>query len=79
MNAPGAGYGNLEVSVNSGRVTSHVSNVNKEKFNASFIPHEVGRYRVDVKFNGEKVANSPAFVEVSGFHCSRSHVGYVRK
>ena len=35
-----------------------------EKFTANFIPHDPGRHRVDVKFNGEKVPNSPWFVEV---------------
>ena len=33
-------------------------------YEASFIPHEEGRCRVDVKFNGEKVPHSPWFVEV---------------
>ena len=33
-------------------------------FQANFIPHDPGRHRVDVKFNGEKVPNSPWFVEV---------------
>ncbi len=61
----GAGFGNLEMSVNGGRVTSHVSaRDSRERFSASFIPHEPGRHRVDLKFNGEKVYNSPWFVEV---------------
>ena len=61
----GAGFGNLEMSVNGGRVTSHVSaRDSRERFSASFIPHEPGRHRVDLKFNGEKVHNSPWFVEV---------------
>jgi hypothetical protein len=50
--------------VNGGRVTSHVHTVSNEKFQANFIPHDPGRHRVDVKFNGEKVPNSPWFVEV---------------
>jgi hypothetical protein len=36
----------------------------QERFEANFIPHDPGRHRVDVKFNGEKVPNSPWFVEV---------------
>ena len=38
--------------------------MSKEQFKANFIPHDLGRHRVDVKFNGEKVPNSPWFVEV---------------
>ena len=65
MDGRGAGFGNLEMSVNGGRVTSHVSSRDaRERFSASFIPHEAGRHRVDVRFNGEKVQNSPCFVEV---------------
>ena len=60
----GAGFGNLEIIVNGGRVTSHVHTISKEQFKANFIPHDLGRHRVDVKFNGEKVPNSPWFVEV---------------
>ena len=60
----GAGFGNLEIIVNGGRVTSHVSTVEpQKKFSANFIPHEAGRHRIDVKFNGEKIG-SPRFVEV---------------
>ena len=45
-------------------MTSHVSMVSKEKFAANFIPHQAGRHRVDIKFNGEKVPHSPWFTEV---------------
>ena len=45
-------------------MTSHVHTISKETFKANFIPHDPGRHRVDVKFNGEKVPNSPWFVEV---------------
>ena len=45
-------------------MTSHVHTISNEKFQANFIPHDPGRHRVDVKFNGEKVPNSPWFVEV---------------
>ena len=64
MEGRGAGFGNLEIIVNGGRVTSHVHTMSKEQFQANFIPHDLGRHRVDVKFNGEKVPNSPWFVEV---------------
>ena len=65
MAAKGAGLGNLEVLVNGGRVSSHVSSMSAEEtYEASFIPHEEGRCRLDVKFNGEKVPHSPWFVEV---------------
>ena len=61
----GAGFGNLEIIVNGGKVTSHVSTVEpQKKFSANFIPHEAGRHRIDVKFNGEKIG-SPRFVEVN--------------
>ena len=46
-------------------MTSHVSTVEpQKKFSANFIPHEAGRHRIDVKFNGEKIG-SPRFVEVN--------------
>ena len=35
-----------------------------EKFTANFIPHDAGRHRLDVKFNGDKVPGSPWFCEV---------------
>ena len=61
----GAGFGNLEIIVNGGKVTSHVSTVEpQKKFSSNFIPHEAGRHRIDVKFNGEKIG-SPRFVEAS--------------
>ena len=61
----GAGFGNLEIVVNGGRVTCHVSRIEQqEKFSANFIPHEAGRHRLDVTFNGDKVPHSPWFCEV---------------
>ena len=45
-------------------MSSHVSTVEpQKKMSANFISHEVGRHRIDVKFNGEKIG-SPRFVEV---------------
>lgn len=44
--------------MNGGRVTSHVHTISKEQFKANFIPHDPGRHRVDVKFNGEKVTKN---------------------
>ena len=65
VDGQGAGFGNLEIIVNGGKVTSHVSTLEpQKKFSANFIPHDSGRHRVDVKFNGEKVPHSPWFVEV---------------
>ena len=79
----GAGFGNLEIIVNGGKVTSHVSTVEpQKKFSANFIPHEAGRHRVDVKFNGEKIG-SPRFVEVldiknSGYSLDQISIIYSR-
>lgn len=53
------------MSVNGGRVSSHVSRKTKESFACSFTPADMSRHRVDVKFNGEKVQGSPWFLEVS--------------
>ena len=38
----GAGFGNLEIVVNGGRVSSHVSalSAESERFQASFTPHD---------------------------------------
>ena len=61
----GAGFGNLEIVVNGGRASCHVSRIEQqEKFSANFIPHEAGRHRLDVTFNGDKVPHSPWFCEV---------------
>ena len=57
--------------MNHGRVSSHVSKDSKERYAASFIPHDPGRHRVDVKFNGEKLAQTPVFVEVSSSRNTR--------
>ena len=64
VDGSGAGFGNLEISVNGGRVTCHVAKAGEEKFTANFIPHDAGRHRLDVKFNGDKVPGSPWFCEV---------------
>ena len=49
--------------MNGGRVTSHVHTISKEQFKANFIPHDPGRHRVDVKFNGEKVTKNIYFIK----------------
>ena len=67
VDGTGAGLGKPVVQVNGGKVSCHVSKTSSEKFMANFIPHAEGRHRIDVKFNGEKVSQSPFFVEVS-FH-----------
>ena len=65
MEGNGAGFGNLEIVVNGGRASCHVSRIEQqEKFSANFIPHEAGRHRLDVTFNGDKVPHSPWFCEV---------------
>jgi len=65
VDGSGAGYGNLEIIVNGGRVSCHVAKSDSdEKFTANFIPHDAGRHRLDVKFNGDKVPGSPWFCEV---------------
>ena len=45
-------------------MTCHVAKAGEEKFTANFIPHDAGRHRLDVKFNGDKVPGSPWFCEV---------------
>ena len=64
VDGTGAGLGKPVVVVNGGKVSCHVSTTSTEKFNANFIPHTAGRFRLDIKFNGEKVPQSPLFVEV---------------
>ena len=55
----------MEIIVNGGRVSCHVAKSDSdEKFTANFIPHDAGRHRLDVKFNGDKVPGSPWFCEV---------------
>ena len=54
-------------------LASRVSSYEQERFEANFIPHDPGRHRVDVKFNGEKVPNSPWFVEVKVRHIVQTY------
>ncbi len=61
----GAGQGKPSVIINGGKVASHVSSSGQEQFIANFIPHHEGRFRIDIKFNGEKVQQSPLFIEVT--------------
>jgi hypothetical protein len=68
VDTAGAGPGKPEVTVNGGKVSCHVatsSSTSTQKFVANFIPSQETRHRIDVKFNGEKVQQSPIFVEVS--------------
>mgnify|MGYP002822500529 CR=1 FL=1 len=53
-----------------------------EKFTANFIPHDAGRHRLDVKFNGDKVPGSPWFCEVRNhliFDLQVSHLNFDKK
>jgi len=63
-----AGSGNLEILVNSGRVTSEVKNLGNHHFLASFIPHSVSFHTIEMKFNGEHVSGSPWKCEIFPSH-----------
>lgn len=55
MDTSQAGLGSLDVSVNSGQITSSVKSVSNGLYVASFVPHKAIPHTIDVLFNKEPV------------------------
>lgn len=65
VDASAAGRGQLEISINQGRVPNSVTMEGPGRCLVTFIPASPGTYIVDVTFNGELVKGCPARVDVS--------------
>lgn len=62
-----AGPGNLEVTVNGGRVPTSAQAQGPHTYAISFTPREPIAHTVDLRFNGEDVPGSPFSCQVSYF------------
>lgn len=60
-----AGPGNLEVTVNGGRVPTSAQAQGQHTYAISFTPREVQNHTVDLRFNGQDVPGSPFICKVS--------------
>lgn len=60
-----AGPGNLEVTVNGGRVPTSAQAQGQHTYAISFTPRESQNHTVDLRFNGQDVPGSPFTCEVS--------------
>ena len=68
-----AGAGNLEILVNGGHVTSYVTPLGGQKFQASFIPHTRGTHSLDIHFNKEPLPGVLFLFLFFYFHFFRSY------
>ncbi|CAB3401181.1 unnamed protein product [Caenorhabditis bovis] len=64
VDAVEAGKGQLEISVNQGRVPNNVQMQGAGRCLVTFIPQHPGTYVIDVTFNGEQVHGCPIKVEI---------------
>ncbi|KAK0403419.1 hypothetical protein QR680_016902 [Steinernema hermaphroditum] len=64
VDAVDAGKGQLEISVNQGRVPNNVQMQGAGRCLVTFIPQHAGIYVIDVTFNGEQVQGCPIRVEI---------------
>ncbi|CAI4233302.1 unnamed protein product [Auanema sp. JU1783] len=64
VDAVEAGKGQLEISVNQGRVPNNVQMQGAGRCLVTFIPQKAGTYVIDVTFNGEQVQGCPIRVEI---------------
>ncbi|GMT03055.1 hypothetical protein PENTCL1PPCAC_25229, partial [Pristionchus entomophagus] len=64
VDAVDAGKGQLEISVNQGRVPNNVQMQGAGRCLVTFIPQQPGTYVIDVTFNGELVHGCPIRVEI---------------
>lgn len=65
METSQAGPGNLEVTVNGGRVPTSAQAQGAHTYAISFTPREAIAHTVDLRFNGEDVPGSPFTCQVS--------------
>ncbi|NP_001360667.1 Calponin-homology (CH) domain-containing protein [Caenorhabditis elegans] len=64
VDAVEAGKGQLEISVNQGKVPNNVQMQGAGRCLVTFIPQHAGTYVIDVTFNGEQVHGCPIKVEI---------------
>lgn len=62
-----AGPGNLEVTVNGGRVPTSAQAQGQHSYAISFTPREAQNHTVDLRFNAQDVPGSPFIVDVSKY------------
>lgn len=65
METSQAGPGNLEVTVNGGRVPTSAQAQGQHTYAISFTPREVQNHTVDLRFNGQDVPGSPFICKIS--------------
>lgn len=72
METSQAGPGNLEVTVNGGRVPTSAQAQGPHTYAISFTPRESVIHTVDLRFNGEDVPGSPFSCQVSYINIFKS-------
>jgi hypothetical protein len=65
VDASTAGKGQLEISINGGRVPNNVEVQSAGRCMVTFIPYETGSYMIDVTLNNELVRGCPIRVDVA--------------
>jgi filamin len=58
IDASDAGVGQLEIIIQDGRIPCDAIPRGSFQFDATFLPHESGRYTIDIKFNGLPVPSN---------------------
>ncbi|KAI6227102.1 BMA-FLN-2, isoform d [Aphelenchoides besseyi] len=66
VDAYAAGIGNLEVSVNDGKIPSMAHALGQHKYDISFVPREPIDHYVSIRFNNEPVNGSPFLCRLLG-------------
>ncbi|KAI6210499.1 BMA-FLN-2, isoform d [Aphelenchoides besseyi] len=66
VSASEAGVGNLEVSVNDGKIPSMAHALGQHKYDISFVPREPIDHYVSIRFNNEPVNGSPFLCRLLG-------------
>ncbi|VDM94520.1 unnamed protein product [Onchocerca ochengi] len=64
VDAVDAGKGQLEISINQGKVPNNVQMQGTGRCLVTFIPQYPGKYVIDVTFNGEQVQGCPIRVDI---------------
>ncbi|CAD5230269.1 unnamed protein product [Bursaphelenchus okinawaensis] len=71
VDAAEAGKGQLEISVNQGKVPNNVQMQDAGRCLVTFIPQHAGTYVIDVTFNGQQVHGCPIQVDVNSKHVGK--------
>lgn len=76
VDAVEAGKGQLEISVNQGRVPNNVQMQGAGRCLVTFIPQYPGKYVIDVTFNGEQVQGDSQALRKFSFGIFQNFVKY---